>query len=180
MNIFITGIGGALGSLLTPALITRGYNVKGNDIKSPEEVHTVGFFDFTYLWKATEDLTRDDLCGTDIIINLSATADRPLGGSSSVHTVYNNVIPTVKLLELAKVRSWKISLKSAQALEKIGKANPAVMREFADEIIADYENGLFLDKDARVTVIIALRWAFPDIDSLKSTEDIIEEIKSRL
>ncbi|MGQ4874898.1 MAG: hypothetical protein ACP6IY_12600 [Promethearchaeia archaeon] len=85
-----------------------------------------------------------------------------------------------KLLEFSKVRDWRLALRSAQALEKIGKANPPLIRQFALKIISDLENNLFLDKDARETVIIALRWGFPDIDPSSTTKEIIEKIKNSM
>ena len=82
-----------------------------------------------------------------------------------------------KLLELIKLREWRVSLRAAQSIQKIAKVNPEVIQGFAQLIINDYENGLYLDKDARETVIIALRWCFPYIDPIAKTSEIISSIK---
>lgn len=83
-----------------------------------------------------------------------------------------------KLLEYLKLRDWRLSLRAAQAIEKIAKANSAVLQDFSEIIINNYENGLYPDKDARETVIIALRWCFPYIDPMAKTSEIIEQLKS--
>jgi len=98
MNIFITGIAGALGSSLANMLHAEGYSVCGNDIIALDESD----LDFHYIWKATEDLKLSDLKGTDIIINCCATADRPMGISSPEHTLHNNTIPLIRILELSR------------------------------------------------------------------------------
>lgn len=98
-NIFITGIGGALGSTLAKTFYELGHGITGNDIKSPEDVNLP---EVDYLWKATEDLSMEDLDLADIVINCAATADRPMGISSPIHTIHNNVNPTLRLLELCR------------------------------------------------------------------------------
>jgi nucleoside-diphosphate-sugar epimerase len=99
LRVFITGIGGALGARLVPALAERGATIVGNDYKEPESVYFRSSDMVEYLWKATEDITARDVEQSDVVVNLSATADRPLGLSSPWHTVANNVMPTVNLLE---------------------------------------------------------------------------------
>ena len=81
------------------------------------------------------------------------------------------------LLDLTKLREWRVALRAAQSIEKIAKVNPEIIRDFAYLIINDYENGLYLDKDARETVIIALRKCFPYIDPIAKTSEIISSIK---
>lgn len=98
-QVFISGIGGALGTRLSIALRERGVRVVGNDLREPESVPCGTREDIRYLWKATEDLAASDIDGSDVVVNLAATADRPLGLSSPEHTVRNNVMPTVNLLE---------------------------------------------------------------------------------
>jgi len=99
LRVFITGIGGALGARLVPALAERGTTIVGNDYKEPESVRFRPSDTVEYLWKATEDITACDVERSDVVVNLSATADRPLGLSSPLHTVANNVMPIVNLLE---------------------------------------------------------------------------------
>ena len=98
-RVFITGIGGALGARLVASLAERGATIAGNDIKEPESTCLGPANAVKYLWKATEDLTPHDVEQSDVVLNLSATADRPLGLSSPSHTVANNVLSTVHLLD---------------------------------------------------------------------------------
>jgi UDP-glucuronate 4-epimerase len=102
MKVFITGVGGALGRELAPALKAKGFTVIGNDIKSPEDIANMGLIGVEYLWRATEDIRGSDLENADVVINLSATADRPMGLSSPLHTIHNNLIPTARLLETCR------------------------------------------------------------------------------
>ena len=83
-----------------------------------------------------------------------------------------------RLLTFLRLKNWRLSLRAAQAIEKIAKANPTIISDFSETIISDYQNGLYPDKDARETVIIALRWCFPYIDPMAKTSEIILLIKS--
>ena len=98
----MTGIAGGLGCYLTRLFLQRGFDIAGNDIRSPEDACANGLARVPYLWKATECLTKSDFDGVDIVINLSATGDRPMGLSSAQFTVHNNTVPTVNLLEICK------------------------------------------------------------------------------
>jgi len=111
MKAMITGVAGALGSLLADLLLQKGYEVWGNDIKSPEDALRGGLTTggVKYLWKATEELTIKDIEDAELVISCSATADRPMGISSPIHTLYNNTIPLIHLLGLCReVRPLKI------------------------------------------------------------------------
>jgi nucleoside-diphosphate-sugar epimerase len=102
MKVHMTGIAGGLGTYLAPVMLKKGWEISGNDVRSPEDAFACGLKGVRYLWKATECLTREDLDGVDIIVNLSATGDRPMGLSSAEYTVHNNTIPTVRLLEICR------------------------------------------------------------------------------
>ena len=105
-EILVTGGAGALGSSLTSMLLARGFRVTIVDrlqqncawrlkrVANDERLN--------YVWKAVEDMTEQDINGIDMVIYCSAQADRPLGISSPRYTVFNNIIPLVHILELAK------------------------------------------------------------------------------
>ncbi len=81
------------------------------------------------------------------------------------------------LLALATGSDLKVTLRAAQALEKVGHKNWDVIKELAKEIIAEFEKNAFKDTAARDIVVIALRWAYPEIDSRATTAEIINQAK---
>ncbi len=85
-----------------------------------------------------------------------------------------------KLLALAAGSDLKITLRAAQALEKIGHKNWDVIKEIAKEIIAAFEGNSFKDSAARDIVVIALRWAYPEIDSRATSAEIVATAKKML
>ncbi len=78
-----------------------------------------------------------------------------------------------KLLALAAASDLKVTLRAAQALEKIGHKNWDIIKEIAKDIIMAYEANSFKDTAARDIVVIALRWAYPEIDSRATSAEII-------
>ncbi len=105
-RIMITGGAGALGSSLTNMLLARGFQVTVVDrLQKNCAWRLKGSLSnkkLDYVWKAVEDLTKEDIDGIDTIIYCSAQADRPLGLSSPRYTVFNNIMPLVHTLELVK------------------------------------------------------------------------------
>lgn len=81
------------------------------------------------------------------------------------------------LLKLAAGPDLKVTMRAAQALEKIGHKNWNAVKEIAKEIIAAFEGNSFKDTAARDIVVIALRWAFPEIDSRATSAEIINQAK---
>jgi len=116
-RILITGGAGALGSSLTRMLLTHGFRVTVVDRLQPNcawRLRGVSCNEnFNYVWKAVEDMAGKDIEGIDTIIYCSAQADRPLGLSSPRYTVFNNIIPLVHILELAKSTKAKFLLPSS-------------------------------------------------------------------
>ena len=102
MKIWITGIGGCLGSNLTSTFASKGYEVGGNDILRKEEawrLHDI-IYSFEYVWCATEDLDKSLLEKYDVVIDCSiGFPDRPFGTMSPIKTFYDNIQPTFFLLE---------------------------------------------------------------------------------
>ncbi len=81
------------------------------------------------------------------------------------------------LLAFATGSDLKVTLRAAQALEKIGHKNWDVIKELTKEIIAAFEGNAFKDTAARDIVVIALRWAYPEIDSRATSAEIINQAK---
>jgi len=104
-KVWITGIAGHLGSSLARILAERGYRVAGNDIRIKDEVRSLEileYLDVAYAWKATEDLSPEDLRGVSVVINCGAEPNRPMGISSPTHTIHTNLVPMVHLLEICR------------------------------------------------------------------------------
>ena len=54
-----------------------------------------------YLWKASNDLRRDDVRGIDVIVDAGlGVADRPLGNTSPSYTVTANIHPSFRILDV--------------------------------------------------------------------------------
>ncbi|MFH1228895.1 MAG: NAD(P)-dependent oxidoreductase [Candidatus Aenigmatarchaeota archaeon] len=102
MKVFITGIGGVLGSTLANALLKDGHQVKGNDILRIEEAWKLEGIkkDIDYLWKSSIDLETKDINGSDVVIDCAlGSADRPFGIDSPTQVVIGNILPPLKVLE---------------------------------------------------------------------------------
>jgi nucleoside-diphosphate-sugar epimerase/intein/homing endonuclease len=105
MRVHITGVAGVLGSYLAELFTKMGFLVQGNDIARIDEAWRLkGVRDsIRYIWKATQDLTQEDLAGVDLIIDAGLmVADRPMGTSSPEFTTLGNLLPPLRLLELVR------------------------------------------------------------------------------
>lgn len=94
-----------LGSSLAELLVSKGYDVVCVDIVRKEEAWRLKdvIDKVKYIWKSSVDLTQDDIRDVNIIVDCGlAVADRPLGDASPVHTVLGNIMPALRLLELAR------------------------------------------------------------------------------
>lgn len=102
MRVWVCGIAGVLGSSLANTLSKEGYEVLGNDVVRREEAWRLEV-EVPYLWKSTWDLTRKDLEGVDVVVDASiGFADRPFGDSSPLTTLWSNVMPIARLLEVVR------------------------------------------------------------------------------
>ena len=100
----MTGAAGVIGSALCDRFAGDGHAVRGLDVCRLDEAwRLAGSRDsIEYLWKATNDLVRGDLAGVDVVIDCGlGVADRPLGGASPSYTASSNVLPPLRLLDLA-------------------------------------------------------------------------------
>lgn len=103
--VWITGMAGTLGSLLTDFFVRKGFTVKGNDIIRKEEAWKLNDVrdNFKYFWKSSEDIEREEIEDVDIIFDCAiGFADRPFAISSPIKAFYDNISPSFFLLE--KVR----------------------------------------------------------------------------
>jgi nucleoside-diphosphate-sugar epimerase len=103
MRILVTGHKGYIGSVLTPMLVERGFDVVGLD---------AGLYDgCSFVPDATRvaemardirDIDTDDLLGFDAIIHLAALSNDPLGNLSRDLTEQINFAATARLGALAR------------------------------------------------------------------------------
>ncbi len=102
MRVLVVGAAGVVGSALTERLLSMGVTVDCLDICRLDEAWRLNSVrdKVRYLWKASNDLLREDLLGVDIIIDAGlGVADRPLGNSSPVYTVTANIFPPLHILD---------------------------------------------------------------------------------
>jgi UDP-glucose 4-epimerase len=101
-KILILGGVGFAGSGLATLLADRGDKVTVLDVIAKAHSPFIDRDDINYLWKATQDMTPEDVEGQDQIIDLAAQADVPMGFPSPRWTVEQNVLGTVCALEAAR------------------------------------------------------------------------------
>ena len=102
MRVLVVGAAGVVGSALTERFLDMGMGVDCMDICRIDEAWRLSRVRdrVRYLWKASNDMVRDDIRRTDIIVDAGlGVADRPLGNSSPSHTVISNVLPPLRILE---------------------------------------------------------------------------------
>ena len=124
---FVTGAAGFGGSNLTGALLREGYSVTGLDITPPasasllsEELHHPRF---QYLWKSVQDIQPSDVEGHSIVVHMAAQADAPMAFDSPRHTVMQNVVGTVELLEAVRHAGCVSKLLFAGSGNEVGRAH---------------------------------------------------------
>lgn len=100
-SILIVGGAGFAGLGLAKRLMERGDRVKVLDIMGKNQTEYLGV-DVEYAWKAVHDISLGDVMGFDIVIDLAAQADVPMGFTSPKWTCYENVYGTLCLFEVLK------------------------------------------------------------------------------
>ncbi len=106
-HILITGGNGVLGSALSNLFLGMGNDVTIIDIVRREECWRLKKLEILdkveYLWKASQDTSKEDLRDVDLIIDCAiGFPDRPFGTSSPVFTVDANIGPALGLLQAVR------------------------------------------------------------------------------
>ena len=102
-KILVTGNKGYIGSVLTPMLIEKGYEVKGYDSGYFEDCLLLPFDgNHSYIRKDIRDITKEDMEDVDSIIHLAGLSNDPLGDFSPKLTEDINYFGTMRLAEMAK------------------------------------------------------------------------------
>ncbi len=104
-RVLLIGGAGFGGGGLARELVHAGYDVAILDVTAPHASSLLDLLEagrIHYYWKAAQDISRDDLQGVDVVVNLAAQADVPMGFSSPLWTTYNNVMSTCAALEAAR------------------------------------------------------------------------------
>ncbi len=121
MNVLVLGGAGELGSNFSKLCLDMGHHVTILDVTRFYEawrLKELGIADkVTYVWKSTFDLTKDDFqywvtavgsvvplskVSYDLVLDCACQADRPLGTSAPKHTLLNNLLGSLTLLECCK------------------------------------------------------------------------------
>jgi nucleoside-diphosphate-sugar epimerase len=103
MRVLVTGHEGYIGTVMTPMLLSAGYDVVGVDTNLfaactlGEAVPSI-----PSLSKDIRDLEVDDLCGVDAVVHLAALSNDPLGDLNPEITYEINHHATVQVATLAK------------------------------------------------------------------------------
>lgn len=105
--VLITGGNGVLGSALSNLFLEMGNDVTVVDIIRKEECWRLQALEIVdqvkYIWKASQDLTSNDLAGTDLIVDCAiGFPDRPFGTESPRTTVEANIAPSLGLLQAVR------------------------------------------------------------------------------
>lgn len=102
MRVLITGAAGVVGSALAERFLAMGMTVRCLDVCRMDEAWRLASIrdQMEYVWKASNDLTRDDLAGMDVVIDAGlGVADRPMGNTSPSYTIASNIFPPFHLLD---------------------------------------------------------------------------------
>jgi nucleoside-diphosphate-sugar epimerase len=106
MNVLVLGGAGELGSNFAKLCIDMNHEVTILDLTRFYEtwrLKELGIQDkIKYVWKSTWDLTTQDIEGYDLLLDCACQADRPLGTSAPKHTLTDNLLGPLTLLECAR------------------------------------------------------------------------------
>lgn len=106
-SILIPGGNGVLGSALSRLFLGMGNSVKVIDIVRKDEcwrLEQLGVLDkVDYIWKASQDISSEDLKGMDLVIDCAiGFPDRPFGTSSPTFAIDANIGPALGLLQAVR------------------------------------------------------------------------------
>ena len=125
MKILVTGNNGYIGTVLTKALLEKGYEVVGFDAGYYQgcELENSGF-EVRQIRKDIREASKDDLKGIEAIIHLAALSNDPLGEFNPKLTYEINYLATVNLAKLAKKAGVKRFIySSSQSMYGISKTD---------------------------------------------------------
>lgn len=112
MRVLVVGAAGVVGSALTERFLKMGMTVDCLDVCRLDEAWRLNDVrdSVRYVWKASNDLLRDDLRGVDIVIDAGlGVADRPMGNNSPIYTITANIYPPLHILDtVSKMDSRKM------------------------------------------------------------------------
>jgi UDP-glucose 4-epimerase len=100
MKVLITGAAGFAGSGLVKRLLADGHEVTSLDIIAPNHRDTVD--GVNHLWKGVQDIQPEDVTGHEAVVHLQAQADVPMGITSPMWTVDQNVMGISHVLEAVR------------------------------------------------------------------------------
>lgn len=125
MNILVTGNKGYIGSVLTPMLTERDYNVIGLDTDFYEGIEKEKSKpSIKQIFKDVRNISIEDLKNINAIIHLAALSNDPLGEFNPKLTYNVNFNATIKLAKLAKQAGIKRFIyASSQSMYGISKIN---------------------------------------------------------
>jgi len=103
-HVLVTGNLGYIGVVLTPKLVSAGYDVLGLDVGYYQECNfgVAPNDDFRQIYKDVRDIVPDDLRGIDAIIHLAALSNDPTGELNPELTEEINCWASVRLARLAR------------------------------------------------------------------------------
>ncbi len=128
-RVLITGHNGYIGSVMTPHLLSAGYEITGLDTGYFSECTLVaGGGDIPMVRKDIRDLSPKDLEGFDAVIHLAALSNDPIGNLNDGWTEEINFKASVKLAELAKAAGVKRYLFSSSCI-MYGASNTEIVTE---------------------------------------------------
>ena len=104
MNILVTGYDGYIGSVLTPMLIQRGYNVVGLDTGyySSGSLYNEVAHPSKIIRKDIRNISKNDFDGVDVVVHLAELSNDPSGELNPDITRDINLRGSVALAECAK------------------------------------------------------------------------------
>lgn len=104
MKVLVLGGAGELGSNFSKLCLDMGHQVTILDLIRFFEAWRLKELGITdkvkYLWKSTFDLKYEDIIESDLILDCACQADRPLGTSSPKHTLMDNLLGPLTLLDI--------------------------------------------------------------------------------
>jgi nucleoside-diphosphate-sugar epimerase len=133
MRVLVTGHLGYIGTVLTPMLVTAGYQVTGLDSNLYSRcTYSPGgtILDVPAVWKDVRDVEVADLAGFDAVLHLAALSNDPLGNLRADLTDDINHRASVRMADLAKqagVRRFVF----ASSCSNYGKAGDEMVDETA-------------------------------------------------